>query len=73
MINSKMIALKISFDKSCKIKTRICQLIFHLQINLVMKFLQNLNNSKVSQFFKVILKDSLGNFSDLQKVNFKWL
>ena len=73
MINSKMMRLKISFDKSCKIKTRICQLIFHPQINLVMKFLQNLNNLKVSQFFKVLLKEAHGNFSDLQKVNFKWL
>ena len=64
MINSKMMRLKIFFDKSCKIKTRTYQLIFHPQINLLMKYLQNLNNLKVSQFYKVLLKDSIGNFSD---------
>jgi len=64
MINSKMIWSKFSINKSWKMKTKVWGSNFHKQIIGLMKFLQNLNNSKTNQFSKVVFKKKNVNIID---------
>ena len=64
MINSKMIWSKFSINKSWKMKTKVWGSNFHKQIIGLMKFLQNLNNSKTNQFSKVVFKKKSVNIID---------